>query len=202
MFFFFLMIRRPPRSTLFPYTTLFRSRQPPGRPSPGPARRAYSAPKPRASRHRLRQLLALLPVPEGVDQLIQVTLEDGGEPVEREVDPVIRDATLGEVIGADALATLARAHLAPPVGGDGGGLLMLRALEEPRPEHPHGLRPVLDLRPLVLARHHEPGGEMREAHGGVRGVDALPAGTRGALHVYLDVPRDVPSFPTRGPGKD
>src|SRR5690606_42035597 len=30
--FFFLMIRRPPRSTLFPYTTLFRS------PAPRPAR--------------------------------------------------------------------------------------------------------------------------------------------------------------------
>src|SRR3712207_7790007 len=28
--FFFLMIRRPPRSTLFPYTTLFRSREVPG----------------------------------------------------------------------------------------------------------------------------------------------------------------------------
>src|SRR2546422_6270611 len=27
-FFFFLMIRRPPRSTLFPYTTLFRSIRP------------------------------------------------------------------------------------------------------------------------------------------------------------------------------
>src|SRR5215475_15602663 len=27
-FFFFLMIRRPPRSTLFPYTTLFRSPPP------------------------------------------------------------------------------------------------------------------------------------------------------------------------------
>src|SRR5436190_20806208 len=27
--FFFLMIRRPPRSTLFPYTTLFRSFMPP-----------------------------------------------------------------------------------------------------------------------------------------------------------------------------
>src|SRR5687768_17990124 len=26
IFFFFLMLRRPPRSTLFPYTTLFRSR--------------------------------------------------------------------------------------------------------------------------------------------------------------------------------
>src|SRR6266705_980192 len=34
--FFFLMIRRPPRSTLFPYTTLFRS---PATGSPGPARR-------------------------------------------------------------------------------------------------------------------------------------------------------------------
>src|SRR2546430_6961893 len=30
LYFFFLMIRRPPRSTLFPYTTLFRS------PPPGP----------------------------------------------------------------------------------------------------------------------------------------------------------------------
>src|SRR5256885_16336543 len=33
LFFFFLMIRRPPRSTLFPYTTLFRSA---GRPLDGP----------------------------------------------------------------------------------------------------------------------------------------------------------------------
>src|SRR3712207_7723103 len=34
LFFFFLMIRRPPRSTLFPYTTLFRSavREGAGRP--------------------------------------------------------------------------------------------------------------------------------------------------------------------------
>src|SRR5260221_7360286 len=30
MHFFFLMIRRPPRSTLFPYTTLFRSHEKPG----------------------------------------------------------------------------------------------------------------------------------------------------------------------------
>src|SRR6266496_5619344 len=37
--FFFLMIRRPPRSTLFPYTTLFRSRR--------PGRGAVPAPMPR-----------------------------------------------------------------------------------------------------------------------------------------------------------
>src|SRR2546421_4975489 len=43
LFFFFLMIRRPPRSTLFPYTTLFRS--PPLRdlaPGAQPLRRAHS----------------------------------------------------------------------------------------------------------------------------------------------------------------
>src|SRR2546426_10798244 len=34
LFFFFLMIRRPPRSTLFPYTTLFRSPRPPRPASP------------------------------------------------------------------------------------------------------------------------------------------------------------------------
>src|SRR6266849_7511066 len=43
--FFFLMIRRPPRSTLFPYTTLFRSSgaDQPARPGP---RRSASAPAP------------------------------------------------------------------------------------------------------------------------------------------------------------
>src|SRR2546430_7298338 len=38
-FFFFLMIRRPPRSTLFPYTTLFRSRADPAA-APAPCRAA------------------------------------------------------------------------------------------------------------------------------------------------------------------
>src|SRR2546422_3418228 len=42
LLFFFLMIRRPPRSTLFPYTTLFRSLAPPAglaRPVTGAATR-------------------------------------------------------------------------------------------------------------------------------------------------------------------
>src|SRR2546422_10458116 len=56
--FFFLMIRRPPRSTLFPYTTLFRSRaggravarRRPGvlRDAPAPERHAEPAPVQRA----------------------------------------------------------------------------------------------------------------------------------------------------------
>src|SRR2546430_17687013 len=49
-FFFFLMIRRPPRSTLFPYTTLFRSCCLPARtPEPRPPR---SSSLPRRSRSR------------------------------------------------------------------------------------------------------------------------------------------------------
>src|SRR5258708_14720613 len=48
-FFFFLMIRRPPRSTLFPYTTLFRSR--PGTPRSGrPGKRPSPRRAPRSAR--------------------------------------------------------------------------------------------------------------------------------------------------------
>src|SRR3712207_8648273 len=47
LFFFFLMIRRPPRSTLFPYTTLFRSPAKPAAEAPKPAATvAPDAPKP------------------------------------------------------------------------------------------------------------------------------------------------------------
>src|SRR6266516_923707 len=49
-FFFFLMIRRPPRSTLFPYTTLFRSVRRPARPAGSPAIR----PVPRTAHRGVR----------------------------------------------------------------------------------------------------------------------------------------------------
>src|SRR6266446_8508450 len=49
-FVFFLMIRRPPRSTLFPYTTLFRSRARPRDRSPCPSPRARSL-RPRSEEH-------------------------------------------------------------------------------------------------------------------------------------------------------
>src|SRR3712207_8998007 len=57
--FFFLMIRRPPRSTLFPYTTLFRSRRRRGRLPPDDApdpRRAEL--RPRDAGPRLARLAA------------------------------------------------------------------------------------------------------------------------------------------------
>src|SRR5436309_12339769 len=52
LYFFFLLIRRPPRSTLFPYTTLFRSRRPRAsiRGTDAPWRSATS--RPRRTAHR------------------------------------------------------------------------------------------------------------------------------------------------------
>src|SRR2546427_9990478 len=56
-FFFFLMIRRPPRSTLFPYTTLFRSHRPVrGRAFPPPG---LAESRRLAVRERARRLAAL-----------------------------------------------------------------------------------------------------------------------------------------------
>src|SRR5690242_21474533 len=51
--FFFLMRRQPPRSTLFPYTTLFRSRpRPPGPPRCAPAPGRCPHPRdPRSEEH-------------------------------------------------------------------------------------------------------------------------------------------------------
>src|ERR1022692_255904 len=52
LFFFFLMIRRPPRSTLFPYTTLFRSPGNPGRRNGGaPFRGCFGSGAPRSEEH-------------------------------------------------------------------------------------------------------------------------------------------------------
>src|SRR6266480_1544253 len=56
LFFFFLMIRRPPRSTLFPYTTLFRSHA---------ASDASPRTRPRGTRCRGAPLRRGPPAPEG-----------------------------------------------------------------------------------------------------------------------------------------
>src|SRR2546426_8537194 len=61
LFFFFLMIRRPPRSTLFPYTTLFRS------PS---ERRAAERLEARAPRQLLHAALLSFPHPVTQQQVV------------------------------------------------------------------------------------------------------------------------------------
>src|SRR2546430_11775960 len=77
--FFFLMIRRPPRSTLFPYTTLFRSRrlldgQRGGDPLPGNLRLGAGA-QGRPARHHPPFVLKTDDNPEGVDGKVFADLE-------------------------------------------------------------------------------------------------------------------------------
>src|SRR3712207_8039743 len=65
--FFFLMIRRPPRSTLFPYTTLFRSREEHGAPPRrAPERARGQAPRPQRRAAARRRRPALGPVERAV----------------------------------------------------------------------------------------------------------------------------------------
>src|SRR5258708_19099001 len=69
LFFFFLMIRRPPRSTLFPYTTLFRSRRRrcPCRPSASsrsPAAPSRPSPSPPGSSSRSEEHTSELQSPD------------------------------------------------------------------------------------------------------------------------------------------
>src|SRR2546426_5859764 len=75
VFFFFLMIRRPPRSTLFPYTTLFRS--------VGDRRDRERGPEhPAAQEHRARRhVAAVAPAPEAdaVGALVELAREPAGD---------------------------------------------------------------------------------------------------------------------------
>src|SRR3712207_9157973 len=82
---FFLMIRRPPRSTLFPYTTLFRSRSPRARRRAGrrapPAARAARRARRRSLRARDREVRPRDRLPRAVDRRVangDVVAREGG----------------------------------------------------------------------------------------------------------------------------
>src|SRR6266536_951030 len=104
-FFFFLMIRRPPRSTLFPYTTLFRS-----------LRRA------RAPCFRIRESYRSLeytgsPVdPDGRVQFVDLSV--GVHAVKPEVHD--RGKVLGDIGGGAHASFLpgGKHAIALPIGGD------------------------------------------------------------------------------------
>src|SRR5450432_4371043 len=100
VFFFFLMIRRPPRSTLFPYTTLFRSQLVRFGDGGGPHDVGPAFDDDRlADRRGMRQID---PVPVRVLQELGLLVLGGGvEPEARrlqgEVPTVFSDAALADV---------------------------------------------------------------------------------------------------------
>ena len=72
-------------------------------------RAACSGDVPKALSKR-RELLGLVFAEQRVDHAVEISLEDLGQTIQREVDTVIRDPPLRVVVGADAFAAVARAH--------------------------------------------------------------------------------------------
>ena len=107
--------------------------------------------------------------------------------VDREVDAVVGDPALREVVGADLGAAVAGRDLRLALRRVLRLLLLQLGVVEARAQHLHRLRAVLDLRALVLAGDDEAGRQVGDAHGGVGGVDALPAGAAGAVDVDAEV---------------
>ena len=111
------------------------------------------------------------------------------EVVRGELDPVVGDPALGEVVGADLLRALARAHLGAALGGDLRLLLRELLLVEARAQDPHRLLAVLELGLLVLHRDDDPGRLVGDPHRRVGRVDRLAAGPGGAVDVHLEIVR-------------
>ena len=59
----------------------------------------------------LAELAGLLVLVEAVDHALEVAVHERGDVVHREADAVVGDAALGEVIGADLVAPVARPDL-------------------------------------------------------------------------------------------
>src|SRR6266446_2072525 len=95
--------------------------------------------------------------------------------MERQADAVIGYAVLREIVGADFFGAVAGFDLSTAFGGERGLALLLLLFVEARAKNTHGLRAILNLRFFVLLGNDEPAGNVRDAHGGIGGVDGLAA---------------------------
>src|SRR3989449_10540073 len=93
LFFFFLMIRRPPRFTLFPYTTLFRSRL--------TRREGLCIPQPARPRHRHRRTVHI------TGEIEQMNLEAARVHAERGARALVHHAIVPPAIDLE----IGRAHV-------------------------------------------------------------------------------------------
>src|SRR5688572_2503000 len=121
------------------------------------------------------QALGLVPGDDRAHQLLEIAVDDAVQLVQREPDAVVGDAVLREVVGADLLRTFAGAHHAAAFVADLVLLLLELQVEQAATQHLERARLVLDLTAFVLTLDDHAGGQVRDLHGAVRGVDRLPA---------------------------
>ncbi len=82
---------------------------------------------------------------ECVDHWFQPAIHDALQLVHCESNAVVGKAILGEVVRADFFAPVPGSHLRSPRLCNLLALPLLFDLIKPRPQYPHGLRPVFDL---------------------------------------------------------
>src|SRR3569623_1108785 len=82
----------------------------------------YMGSQRRASIAECGELLGLVLIDERVDDVVEIALDDIFQFIQGEVDAVVGEAALWKIVGADALRTVAAAHLKTP------GLRLLRRL--------------------------------------------------------------------------
>src|SRR5262245_17731030 len=126
---------------------------------------------------------------ERLGELFEVALDDAIEPLDRQVDPVVRDAVVRIVVGADLLGPVTPADLRAARGGELLLLALTLELEQARAEDAQRLGLVLKLRFLVLHRHDEAGRQVGDANGRVSRVHALAPWPGRAVDVDLEVVR-------------
>src|SRR4051794_34501565 len=119
----------------------------------------------------------------GGQEAVDIAVEHRGRIAGLDPGAQILDHLIGlQHVGADLVAP---ADIA--LGGVdrvGRFLALLQfQLVQPRLQHRHRARPVLVLRALALARHGDPGRQMRQPHRAVGLVDVLPAGPRRAVGI-------------------
>src|SRR5688500_18048431 len=119
--------------------------------------------------------------------LPQVAVHDRVDPVQREVDAMVGDAPLREVVGADAVGTIAGADEALPLARLLRVRLALLLVLDARGEHTPGLLAVLVLAPRVLALDHDAGRKVGEAHRRVGLVHVLATCSARAVGVHAHV---------------
>src|SRR5713101_974943 len=107
--------------------------------------------------------------------------------MKRQADAVIGDAVLREIVGADFLGGVAGFDLTAALGGKRGLALFLLLFVEARAKNADGFRAILDLRFFVLLRNDETAGNVRNAYGGIGGVDGLAAGAGRAEGVNAQI---------------
>src|SRR5512141_565040 len=121
------------------------------------------------------------------DDRLDVSIENLSQLVHRESNAMIGDAVLRKVVSANLCRSVAGADLRLAHSRALRFLLGEACVKETGAQHFHCLELVLELRFLVLLADHNSGGNVRYAHSGIGGVDALATGARRAEHVDAKV---------------